>query len=151
MRRAAIRRLLIEKERQTLEQVVGIETPEFGFLNGRDCIYIDSVTQDNYDNLVFRGKINLRLASKNRRAAFHPYELTFHRVLACFFCELDTYENMDRCAHLDDTDFNVVENSRWLENLPVRSDFDKSAYRHFQVFTYDVVYNIIAVSFDMKA
>lgn len=76
--------------------------------------------------------------------------MTFQRVLTYFVCELDTYKNIAGCSHLDYSDFNIVENSKWLEKLPIRKDFDKSVYRHFQVFTYDFVYNIIAVLYELK-
>ena len=133
-----------------MEKVVGVEDPVLGILNGRDCIYIDTVVQDNYDNLEFKGEINGYLASKIKERKWIPYTLTFHRVIACFSCELDSYENMDTYGHLDYTDFNIVENSQWLEKFPLRSDFYKSDYKHYQLFTYDIVYNIIAVSFDLS-
>lgn len=133
-----------------MEKVVGVEVENLGILNGRDCIYIDTVKQDNYDNLVFEGEINGNLASKIRDSKWIPYTLSFHRVIAYFSCELDSYENMDPYGHLDYTDFNVVENSKWLADFPMREDFEKSDYKHYQLFTYDFVYNIIAVSFDIK-
>ncbi len=132
------------------EKIISVRTEELGELHGRDCIYIDTVTQDDMDNLIFVGEINGHLAEKFRTDDFIKYRLTFQRVLAYFVCELDTYENIDNSAHLDYSSFNIVKGSKWLESLPVRSDFDKSLYRHYQVFTYDFVYNIIAVDFDFK-
>lgn len=73
------------------------------------------------------------------------------RVLAFFACELDTYENMAGLGHLDHSSFDLVENSSWLESLPVREDFDKDIYQHYRLFTYDDVYNIIAVSYKFEA
>ena len=52
---------------------------------------------------------------------------------------------------LDGSSFDLIENSSWLKSLPVREDFDKSVYRHYRLFTYDVVYNIIAVSYEFAA
>lgn len=132
------------------EKIVSVKTEKFGSLNGRDCIYIDTVTQDDLDNLIFKGKINGFLAEKIKADRFIPYKLVFKRVIAYFTCELDTYENIDNSAHLDYSCFNIVEGSKWLESLPIRKDFDKSVYKHYQVFTYDFVYNIIAVDFDFK-
>ena len=43
------------------------------------------------------------------------------------------------------------EDSTWLKSLPVREDFDKGIYRHYRLFTYDDVYNIIAVSYEFAA
>ena len=131
------------------EKIVPIEHEKLGKLNGRDCIYIDRVSQDDMDNLIFKGEISGHLAEKIKADRFIPYKLTFHRVISYFVCELDTYENIDNSAHLDYSCFNIVENSRWLDGLPVRKDFDKSIYKHYQVFTYDFVYNIVAVDFDI--
>ncbi|MDE7136832.1 MAG: hypothetical protein K2O29_00010, partial [Ruminococcus sp.] len=130
--------------------IKGIEHEKLGRLNGRDCIYINKVTQDNIDNLIFKGEINGFLAEKIKTDRFLPYQLTFHRVVTYFVCKLDTYENIDRSAHLDYSCFNIVENSQWLESLPIRRDFDKSLYNHYQIFTYDFVYNIIATDFDFS-
>ncbi len=131
------------------EKIVSVKTEKLGGLNGRDCIYIDRVFQDDMDNLVFEGQINGYLAEKIKKEKFIPYKLVFKRVIAYFVCELDTYENIDNSAHLDYSCFNIVEGSKWLESLPVRRDFDKSLYKHYQVFTYDFVYNIVAVDFDI--
>ncbi|MBD5159266.1 MAG: GNAT family N-acetyltransferase [Ruminococcus sp.] len=132
------------------EKIISVKTEKLGVLNGRDCIYIDTVTQDDTDNLTFKGEINGHLVEKIKTDDFITYRLIFHRVLAYFVCELDTYENIDNSAHLDYSSFNIVKGSKWLESFPVRSDFDKSLYRHYQVFTYDFVYNIIAVDFDFS-
>lgn len=132
------------------EKIISVKTEKLGELHGRDCIYIDTVTQDDTDNLIFGGEINGRLTEKLKTDDFITYRLTFHRVLTYFVCELDTYENIDNSAHLDYSSFNIVDGSKWLESLPVRSDFDKSLYRHYQVFTYDFVYNIIAVDFNFS-
>ena len=131
------------------EKIIPVKTEKLGKLNGRDCIYIDKVFQDDMDNLVFEGEITGFLAEKITTDRFIPYRLAFYRIIAYFVCELDTYENIDSSAHLDYSSFNIVENSQWLESLPVRKDFDRSVYKHYQVFTYDFVYNIIAVDFDI--
>lgn len=62
---------------------------------------------------------------------------------------IDTYENIETYGHLDYSDFNWVKNSQWLAGFPIRKDFDKSIYKHYQVFTYDFVFNIIAVSYEL--
>ena len=51
-------------------------------------------------------------------------------------------------GHLDGSSFDLIEDSTWLKSLPVREDFDKGIYR---LFTYDDVYNIIAVSYEFAA
>ncbi len=134
-----------------MERFVDIEDGVLGKLNGRDCIYIDTVTLDGYDSLIFSGEINGDLASKIRDEKWVPYTLKFRRVLAYFACELDTYENLCGTDYLDHSDFTVIENSERLAEFPIRKDFDRSLYKHFRVFTYDVVFDIFAVDFDLKA
>ena len=113
-----------------MEKATAVNTC-LGVLKGRDCIYLDQVKQDALNNLTFTGDINGHLISQCRdEKDWFPYTLTFRRVLTHFACELDTYENMA---------------------LPVREDFDKGIYRHYRLFTYDDVYNIIAVSYEFAA
>lgn len=37
-----------------------------------------------------------------------------------------------------------------ISKFPIRKDFDKSIYKHYQVFSYDFVFNIIAVSYELN-
>ena len=133
-----------------MEEVIIIEDETLGILNGRDCIYIDTVTQDEMNNLIIKGSINGNLARKINEDKWIPYKLIFHRVIAYFSCEIDTYENIDTYGHLDCSDFNWVKNSQWLATFPIRKDFEKSIYKHYQVFTYDYVFNIVAVSYELN-
>ncbi len=132
-----------------MEKFVPIEDAVLGRLRGRDCIDITSVIQDDRNSLTFTGELNGMLAQNVRRRVWLPYRLRFHGVLAYFACELDTYENMDRGAHCAGSGFVLVENRAWKDALPIREDYDRSRYKHYQVFTYDAAYNIIAVSYDL--
>lgn len=136
-----------------MEKFIDIEDKRLGILNGRDCIYIDTVTLDSVDSLTFTGEINGLLASKICAGKWIPYTLVFKRVISYSACELDTFLNREYGGYMtfDYSDFTVVENSKRLEELPIREDFDRSIYKHFRVFTYDVVFDIFAVSFEMKA
>ena len=133
-----------------MENIVGVEVPGLGILSGRDCIHIDSLTQDNSENLEFKGEINSTLAEKINEEKWIPFTLTFHRVIAFSSCELDTYLNMYISGNAINSDLNIVEDSKWLESMPVRSDYDTSELKHYLLFTYDNVYNIIAASFDIS-
>ena len=107
---------------------------------------------DALNNLTFTGDINGHLVSQHRdEKDWFPYTLTFRRVLAYFACELDTYENLAGTGRLDGSSFDLIEDSTWLKSLPVREDFNKNIYRHYRLFTYDDVYNIIAVSYEFAA
>ena len=138
-------------EREVLmEKAIAVNTC-LGVLNGRDCIYLDQVKWDALE-LIFTGDINGHLISQHRdEKRWFPYTLTFQRVLAYFACELDTYENLTGVRSLDGSSFDLVEDSSWLKSLPVRKDFSKNIYRHYRLFTYDSVYNIIAVSYSFEA
>ena len=136
-----------------MEKFIDIEDAKLGILNGRDCIYINKVTFGRYDSLMFTGEINGRLASKIRDEKWVPYRLVFKRVISYSACELDTFLNREYGGYMtfDYSDFTVVENSKRLEELPIREDFDRSIYKHFRVITYDFVFDIFAVSFELKA
>ena len=134
-----------------MEKATAVNTC-LGVLKGRDCIYLDQVKQDGLNNLTFTGDINGHLISQHRdEKDWFPYTLTFRRVLTYFACELDTYENLAGTEYLDGSSFDLIEDSTWLKSLPVREDFDKGIYRHYRLFTYDDVYNIIAVSYEFVA
>ena len=131
-----------------MEKATAVKTC-LGVLKGRDCIYLDQVKRDGLNNLTFTGDINGHLISQQRdEKDWFPYTLTFRRVLVYFACELDTYETLTETKHLDGSSLDLIEDSSWLQSLPVREDFDKGIYRHYQLFTYDDVYNIIAVSYE---
>ena len=112
-------------------------------------IYHTTAVQCGGDFTLFSG---FALISQRRdEKDWFPYTLTFRQVLAYFTCELDTYENMAGTEYLDGSSFDLIEDSTWLKSLPVREDFDKGIYRHYRLFTYDDVYNIIAVSYEFVA
>lgn len=137
-----------------MEKATAVNTC-LGVLYGRDCIFLDQMKGDDRDNLTFMGEINGHLVSRcSGVKRWFPYALTFQRVLAYFACELDTYENLagtGYLGHLDGSSFDLIEDSSWLKSLPVREDFDKNRYRHYRLFTYDDVFNIIAVSYSLEA
>ena len=126
-----------------MEKLINISDDVLGVLKGRDCIFLDTVMQDGKGDLVFKGEINGSLASKINKDVWIPYTLTFHQVIAYSSCELDVYTDMA------DSDLDIVENSKRLAELPAGNDMDKSKYKHYRLFTYDYVYDILAVSFDM--
>lgn len=136
-----------------MEKTIAIETG-LGVLWGRDCIFLDCVQQDKRGNLTFSGEINSNCTSVGKKCPqekkWLPYTLTFQDVLACFSCELDTYGNLAGFPDSESSDFDLIEDSEWLESLPVRNDFQKNRYTHYRIFTYDIVYNIIAGSYKLE-
>lgn len=132
-----------------MEKVIPIDDSFLGVLEGRDCIFMQTVMQDDQENLIFRGEINGCLASKIQVEQWIPYRMVFHRVLFYFSCEIDTYENIDKGECISRYALGIVENGRWLKSLPIREDFDKSVYKQYRVVTYDFVFQIIACSYEL--
>ena len=134
-----------------MERSIPIET-KVGLINKRDGIFLDHVQSDGH-NMTFAGEINGAMVSNHKynsdREDF-PFTLTFCRVLACFSCELDTYENMGDISYHESSDFDLIEESAWLQSLPVRQDYDKSSYHHYRLATYDTIYNIIAADYNLE-
>lgn len=133
-----------------MERIVPVKNQTLGMLKGRDCIFINSVLHDDKGNIIFEGEINGLLAENIKEDKQIHYTLTFHNVTACLSCELDTYENTYNNAHADGSCFNIVSESNWLKSLIVRIDYDKFKYKHYQIFTYDYVFNVIAVSYELN-
>ena len=133
-----------------MEKSIPIKTA-VGLLQGRDCLYFDTLLQDDLDNMIFRGTINGALVDHSDKSLeWLPYQLSFRSVLACFSCELDTYLNMTGTDFLDGSSFDLIKDSKWLRTLPVRNDYDNNDYRHYRLLTYDVVYNIIAATYELE-
>lgn len=133
-----------------MEKIIPIDDFFLGVLEGRDCIFIQTVMQDDQDNLIFQGEINGVLAKKIQTEQAIPYRLVFHRVLSYFSCEIDTYENMNKSKYNSRYALGVVENGKWLKSLPIRKDFNKSVYKQYRVVTYDFVFHIIACSYELN-
>ena len=126
-----------------------------GLLYGRDCVYLDNAQFESSSRLHITGELNGALIRHSHPETqgretqdFSPFYLIFERVIASSTCELDTYENLVP-HHMDDTrpSFVEIQNSPWLERLPVRQDFDHRIYRHFRLYTYDTVLDVFAASY----
>jgi hypothetical protein len=44
----------------------------------------------------------------------------------------------------------IIENSSWLNKLPVREDIDKNTLTHYRLYTYDDVFDILAARFELS-
>lgn len=129
-----------------METAIPIET-EIGILSGRDCIFFDAMTRDSC-KMIFTGEINSKLASKQTQGEeYIPYKLTFKDVLVSFSCELDTYCYLD---NLHSSSFDLIDDSDWLKELPIRYDYNKEDYNHYCFHTYDDVFNIIASGYQLE-
>lgn len=133
-----------------MENILSIEHEKLGILYGRDCIFADSMIQTG-STLKFKGEINGNLASKIKAEIWIPYELIFKKVIKYTSCELDTYEaDKNEIQVMSKSSFLVVQDSNHLINIPVRYDYNKNDYKHFIIYTYDFVFNVFAVDYELK-
>ncbi len=120
-----------------------IET-EYGFLAGRDCIYLDDVSFLNGTyRLRLSGKINKILVSDPPESSerFIPYELVFSGVLALKMIELDSWDF--EC----ESSFDEILDSEWVADLGGKVT---STDKHIFVQTYDDVFEVVCSSYKFK-
>lgn len=133
-----------------MNNIYPIEHEKLGVLYGRDCIFADSVIQTG-STLIFKGEINGNLAGKIEDGRWIPYELIFKKVIKYTSCELDTYEaDKNEMQAMNESSLLVVRESDYLRNIPVRYDYCKNDYKHFIIYTYDFVFNVFAVDYELK-
>ena len=98
---------------------------------------------------MVKGEFSGSLASKySDEKDFIPYTLTFKGVVLHTTCDLDTYENLENDEY--GSSFDEMIDNEYLKKLSLNKDFNKSIYKHLRLFTYDVVFNIIAVDFTLE-
>ena len=131
-----------------MENIIDIKDKTLGVLSGRDCIYLDTLTQDEFGNLTFKGEINGTLAEKMPGLAWIPYTLKFRGVAAYHVYGLDAYFGIASSAC--ESSFCMVENSEWLSSLIIKTGENEAEYRHYRLYTYDFAYNIIAKDHEME-
>ncbi|MFO7536573.1 MAG: hypothetical protein R6X32_00775 [Chloroflexota bacterium] len=120
-----------------------IET-EYGFLAGRDCIFLDDISFLNGTyKLRLKGEINKNLVSDPPESSerFIPYELVFTEVLALKIIELDSWD-FECESSLDE-----ILDSEWIADLGGKVSSD---HKHIFVQTYDDVFEIVCASYEFK-
>ena len=119
---------------------------EFGFLNGRDCIYLDSLSFSNRTNaLHLKGEINGSLCSEAPSEKWIVYELTFEGVLASKITELDTWESQK--DWYSESCFDLVERSKWKNMLGGKVTDN---HQQYIVSTYDDIIEVVCKSYSLK-
>src|SRR5688572_5295227 len=123
-----------------------VET-EAGIISGRDAIHLDEVRVSLYPRILeLLGELNSSLCSKYKdKEGWIKYSLKFSGVLTFKMTELDLREYFGK------TSFDLVANSEWLNELQGKSYTDKlkPSHKHYTVFTYDDVFDIICESVEM--
>jgi len=115
---------------------------ELGKLDGRDCIYLDSVKQCFSPNrLTFSGEINGDLCENNPFGhRWLVYELSFYQIQA-FECR-----ELEICNWEIESSFDEIHDSKLLIELGL----DEKSYKHYILSTYDYVYSIVAKGYELK-
>ena len=133
-----------------MEKCKPIENDKFGFLCGRNCIIAESITQKK-NCLQIKAEIDGMLASKIDKDINILVDICFKGVIAYYECELDTYEAIENTPDCNGREvFWIVEDSQWLDRLPVRKDYDKSSYKHYVLYEYDHVFNVFAKGYEIN-
>ncbi|MAU01874.1 MAG: hypothetical protein CL608_32455 [Anaerolineaceae bacterium] len=117
---------------------------EYGFLAGRDCIFLDDVSfLDGTHKLRLKGKINKNLVSDPPDTLDHfiPYELVFTGVLALKMIELDSWDF--KCA----SSFDEVLDSEWVASLGGKVTHED---KHIFIQTYDDVFEVVCSRYEFK-
>lgn len=122
-------------------------TTQVGDLIGRDCIYVDNILQNDSNHLIFTGEINGALLS-NPQDEWMSYTLTFNKIIAYYCYELDTYFNLANAID-SESSLAIVQNSPLLAQIPIRQDMANHGYQHFHVETYDYIFDILAMDYQL--
>jgi len=121
-----------------------VET-KYGLLNGRDSIFLDTVSMGNRTNrLLLKGEFSGSLCSKPASEKWIPYELIFEWVIASKITELDTWESQASCCN--ETSFDEIIDSEWLKKIGSKKT---SEHKHFIILTYDDVVEVICKSYNL--
>ena len=130
-----------------------VET-DIGVLWGRDCVFLDRISMPDTSTLCLQVSINANIVRDFRapdgwsKTDEIPYVFMFQRCLGYQVLELDTWDsqNDDTNAFLDSS-FQELVNSKWLASLAGKRG---QSHRHFQLATYDEVFDIICVDYRLS-
>ena len=131
-----------------MEKTIDIRDERLGTLSGRDSIYLDALSQDEFGNITFKGEINSSLAENSQNKKWIPYTLKFRGVTIYYACDTDTYYDMENPKK--ESSFCIIEKSKWLARLPISNAENKAISKHYRLYTYDFVYNIIAEEYTFE-
>ena len=121
-----------------MEKLTGIET-EFGVIEGRDGIFLDSISYPNETELILKGEFNVNSEDKK-------YEIKFSGVIYLRSIELDFDERGQTES------FGVINDSELIQKYK-RIDHSaklNSNHRHFYFRTYDTVFELVAEKYYLK-
>lgn len=129
------------------EKIIPIET-EYGILSGRDTIHLDLIESSGY-KYTFTGQVKVN-------DEFKIYNLEFNNVISLFTSELDIYEEKyyEMYKTIPPYSFMEIESSssKFLKdfNKQIINRFDKNDYKHYRLYTYDYVYDLLAKDYELN-
>lgn len=133
-----------------------IRTP-VGLLTYRDCIYLESVQLPNLNSLVLAGELNASVISEYHAplgwesAADLPFQMQFHSVLGFQMLELDTWFDQNASdTSRTESSFDEILDSAYIATMKGQGTKLGPSHRHYQCFTYDNVFDIVATSFTLQ-
>lgn len=133
--------------KKSFGKAVAINT-HIGYLEGRDCIYLKKVIQDEFDDLIFECKLNGHLVSSLKNDEWLNCVLTFKSVIYYQSCEIDTYFNQMDFLNTKSS-FDEIKDSQLLKDTPIRQDVNKDRHHHYVVHTYDFIFDILAKEYEL--
>ena len=116
-----------------------------GVISGRDAIFLDEAIYGG-NRIELRGEINSNLCSNSiEKDSFIAFSLMFAGVMGITMIELDLNDDFGRSS------FDRVVNSVWMNELRLRDHTAKVKpnLEHYFVATYDDVFNIACLSFEL--
>lgn len=121
-----------------MDIIKGIET-EYGIIEGRDGIYLDSISYPDESTLILRGDFN---TPKD----FKKYEIKFSGIVYLHSIELDFGERKSMAS------FGVIDNSVLIQKLQKTNHSNKLKphHKHFYFQTYDTIFELVAEDYDLK-
>jgi hypothetical protein len=124
-----------------MQKLIPFETA-LGRFYGRDCVYLDYLTfEGGTSTMVLEGSVNGNLCTLKRSEEFVDYKLQFIGVLAL------KMEELDSCNWQYESCFDEVKDSEWVRTLGGKVE---PHHRHFQLWTYDDVFQIVCHSFEFE-
>ena len=135
-----------------MQRAIPIETV-VGFIEYRDTIHLDKI-ESNGNDWVFIGEFNGSHVTKSTDGRkWIPFRFTFMSVQNIFSYDIECEPVELFSCGKDDGDvscFQMIENSEFLKQLPIRDDISKEKLCHFCLRTYDLVFNLIATNYKLE-
>lgn len=121
-----------------MEKLIGIKT-KFGIIEGRDGIYLDSMSYPNESELILKGEFNINSEEIN-------YEIKFFGIVHLCLIELDFDERSQMVSFGVINDSELIRKYKQLDH----SSKLKSNHKHFYFRTYDSVFELVAENYKLN-